>query len=377
MSSENDGISFYAEYFTKCLTEINVKSNMKLYNGIYETKKPINTGEKLYMKFVFSCQGDYQNIALREILSINAPLKFIKWIDSGVGLLEYQDTASFADVSRAIRKNRLIFARHIFPAEYILPYGEFDFIQDFVPRMSKDENFSVQIRGSKTSEIKDRITDYFKSAGFTEDKRYPKQIITVFIANATVYAGLSDAEENLSIWSGGMRHFAMRDDTISRAEFKLMEAFETYPIPLKKGSAALDLGAAPGGWTKVLLEHGCKVTAVDSVQLAPSLQANKNVEFFNGRVRDYIKTIRHSDKMFDIIVDDMSMNIESSINFILSLKNRLRDKGYIIITLKLTNDNVLTKINESVKLLSTEYNILHIKQFFHNRSEITVILQKK
>ena len=351
---------------------------MKLYNELV-------WGDKLYMKIVFSCQGDYQNISLQEILSIKAPFKFVKWIDSGAGLLEYQDdTAAFADISAAIKKNRLIFVRHIFPVEYILPYsGELDCVQNFALRMNKNENYSVQIRTAddkksyKTQEIKQKISDYLNSEGFTENKRYPEQIITIFIANDVIYTGLSRAEENLSIWSGGMRHFALRDDTISRAEFKLMEVFETYPIPLKKGSTALDLGAAPGGWTKVLLEHGCKVTAVDSVQLHPVLQANKNVEYFNGRVRDYIKTIKTTDKIFDIIVDDMSMNITSSINFILSLKNRLRDKGYIIITLKLTNDDVLNKIKESVKLLSTEYNVIHIKQFFHNRSEITVILQKK
>ena len=350
---------------------------MKLYNGIYETKKPINTGDKLYMKIVFSCQGDYQNISLQEILSINAPFRFVKWIDNGVGMVEYLDDSAFAEISAVIKKSNLIFVRHIFPAEYILPCAELDFMQDFASRMNKNEHFSVQIRGDKTPDIKDRITDYFKSEGFTENKRYPEQIISVYIAKDTAYIGLSKADENLSIWSGGQRHFAMRDDTISRAEFKLMEMFETYQLPLKEGSLALDLGAAPGGWTKVLLEHGCKVTAVDSVQLAPVLQANKNVEYFSGRVRDYIKTIKNTNKMFDIIVDDMSMNIESSINFIISLKNRLRDKGYIVITLKLTNDDVLNKIKESVKLLSSEYNILHIKQFFHNRSEITVILQKR
>lgn len=341
------------------------------------------------MKIVFSCQADFQDISLQEILSINAALEFIMWIDGGVGILEY--TGTFSEISAIIREKHLIFARHIFPAEYIIPYikiekqtkiGELDFIQKFVSRMSKSEDFSVQIRIAndnklyKSLEIKQKISDYFKSEGFTENKRYPEQIITVFISNDLVYSGLSKAEENLSIWSGGMRHYAVREDTISRAEFKLMEALEAYPIIFTKNSVALDLGAAPGGWTKILLENGLRVVAVDSVQLSPVLQANENVEFFNGRVREYIKTIKKSNKMFDIIVNDMSMNITSSINFILSLKNHLHDKGYIIITLKLTKDDVLNKIKEAVRRISTEYNIVFIKQFFHNRSEITLILQK-
>jgi len=135
----------------------------------------------------------------------------------------------------------------------------------------------------------------------------------------------------------------------------------------------LDLGAAPGGWTKVLLENGLRVVAVDPVQLSPALQANKNVEYYNGRTHEYI---RKSNRVFDLIVNDMSMNIMSSINFVLSMKNRLRGKGYIIMTFKLTSHDRLNKINEGINLLRKELDVVFIKQLFHNRSEITVILQK-
>ena len=40
-------------------------------------------------KIVFSCQADFQGIALQEILNTTESLKFIKWIDDGAGLLEY------------------------------------------------------------------------------------------------------------------------------------------------------------------------------------------------------------------------------------------------------------------------------------------------
>jgi len=337
-------------------------------------------------KIIFSCQSDFQGISLQEILNTDASLKFITWVDSGAGLLEYPGT--FAEFSALIREKRLIFVRHIFPSEYIIPYidvekqtqtGELIFIQDFILRMDKRKNFSVQIRAAdddklyKLSEIKQKISDYFKSEGFIENKRYPEQIISIFISNDSAYTGLSGAEENLSIWSGGMRHYSIREDMISRAEFKLMEALETYPINFRKGGVALDLGAAPGGWTKVLLENGVRVVAVDPVQLSPVLRANKNVEFYNGRAHDYIKK---SNKMFDLIVNDMSMNIMASISFMLSLKKRLHDKGYIIITFKLTKHDRLNKIKEGISLLCKDFNIVFIKQLFHNRSEITVILQK-
>lgn len=339
-------------------------------------------------KIIFSCQADFQGISLQEILNIgeNKSLKFIMWLDNGVGLLEYSGT--FSEFSALIKEKRLIFVRHIFPAEYIIPYmdikkqiqvGELIFIQNFISRMNKNDNFSVQIRAAgdnklyKSAEIKQKISDYFKLGGFTENKRYPEQIITMFISNDFVYAGLSKSEENLSIWSGGMRHYAIMEDTISRAGFKLMEALEVYPLNFKENSIALDLGAAPGGWTKVLVDNGFKVVAVDPVQLSPALQANKNVEFYNGRAHEYIKK---SNIMFDLIVNDMSMNIMTSINFMLSMKPRLRGKGYMIITFKLTRHDRLNKINEGIERLRKDFDVVFIKQLFHNRSEVTVILQK-
>ena len=337
-------------------------------------------------EIVFSCQADFQGISLREILDTNAAVKFIMWIGKGTGLLEYPGT--FAEFSALIREKRLIFIRHIFPAEYTVPQteletrrcvGEIVFMRDFIARMDKTKNFSVQVRAAEEnksyepSKIKQKISDWLKTEGFTENKRYPEQIITLFISNSLIYSGFSQAEENLSVWSGGMRHYAMREDTISRAGFKLMEALEAYPIVFEKNSAALDLGAAPGGWTKVLLDNGLRVVAVDPVGLSPVLQKNKNVEFYNGRAHEYIKK---SNKIFDLIVNDMSMNLMTSIGFILSLKTRLRDKGYVIITFKLTKHDRLNKIKEGIKLLQKEFDVVFIKQLFHNRSEITVILQK-
>ncbi|MCL2096104.1 MAG: SAM-dependent methyltransferase [Oscillospiraceae bacterium] len=321
-------------------------------------------------------------------MNISAGAGFIGWLGKGEGLLEYD--GDFAGFSELIKEKRPIFIRHIFPSEYKIPYKDIEnteiggiiFVRDFINRMDRKLNFSVQIRAAgdagyyKPAEIKHKVSDYFKSKGFTEDKRYPGQIITIFISNGFARAGLSRPEENLSAWSGGMRHYAVREDTISRAGFKLMEALEAYPGVLnniEKNGYALDLGAAPGGWTKVLLDNGLRVTAVDPVGLAPALQANENVVYYNIKAHEYLKK---SNKKFDLIVNDMSMNIITSVNFMLSLKSRLKDKGYIIITFKLTKYDRINKIKEGVNLLSRDFSVVFIKQLFHNRSEVTVILQK-
>ena len=322
-------------------------------------------------RIVFSCQADFQGVALQEILACSQ-LKFIKWLDGGVGLLEY--AGAFAELSGLLGEMRPVFTRHIFPAEHTGAYTD-RLMQGFAERMDKARAFSVQARAagnsSKPAEIRQQAADYLKSVGFAENKRHPEQVISLFGAGDIIYAGLSLAEQNLSIWSGGMRHYALRADTVSRAGFKLMEALEAYPLDFEAGSSALDLGAAPGGWTKVLIERGLRVTAVDPVQLSPALQAGGRVEYHSVRAHDYI---RKSSKIFDLIVNDMSMNIFSSINFVLALKKRLRPGGHVIITFKLTKHDRLNKINEGLALLRGAFEIAFVKQLFHNRSEITVIL---
>ncbi len=48
----------------------------------------------------------------------------------------------------------------------------------------------------------------------------------------------------------------------SRAAFKLLQLDEKCGL-LKPGLKAVDLGAAPGGWSQILAEKGCKVVALD------------------------------------------------------------------------------------------------------------------
>jgi hypothetical protein len=96
------------------------------------------------VKIIFSCQADFHGIALQEILGINNTA-FISWLDGGVGLLEYH--GAFDEFSVAAREKRLIFTRHIFPAEYIVSCADAEkCTEKFIMRMDKNKSFSVQLR---------------------------------------------------------------------------------------------------------------------------------------------------------------------------------------------------------------------------------------
>ncbi len=70
----------------------------------------------------------------------------------------------------------------------------------------------------------------------------------------------------------------------SRSALKLEEALITFLSPderkelLRAGLEAVDLGAAPGGWTWQLVREGVMVTAVDNGPMADELAASHQVE---------------------------------------------------------------------------------------------------
>ena len=104
--------------------------------------------------------------------------------------------------------------------------------------------------------------------------RYSDQIISVYISAKKLFVGLSKPTDNLSDWSGGAIRFMKEEDQISRAKFKLLEAEQRFGIDFSVARTALDIGAAPGGWTSLLLERGLRVTAIDPASMSPRLQGN-------------------------------------------------------------------------------------------------------
>lgn len=59
---------------------------------------------------------------------------------------------------------------------------------------------------------------------------------------------------------------AKADGYKSRAAYKIIEIDEKIKV-LKPGRIVLDLGAAPGGWSQVAAQKGCKVVALDLLDM--------------------------------------------------------------------------------------------------------------
>lgn len=87
-----------------------------------------------------------------------------------------------------------------------------------------------------------------------------------------------------SLWPMGVPRLRMLREAASRSTLKLAEAIFTLltederKASLRPGLRAVDLGAAPGGWTWQLAHRGLRVTAIDNGPMAPSVMATGLVE---------------------------------------------------------------------------------------------------
>ena len=322
-------------------------------------------------EFVFTCQTDSEQLCLNEMQKITG-VKLIKWLDGGVGLAECD--MDFTEFSKTIRAGKPVFLRHIFPAGFVCGYAG-DVIEQYKNKIDKNTSMSVQVRAKTGEKPEFDIANYFKENGYLYNKAAPEVIISVFISGGKIYSGLSKSIENLSSWPGGMRHYAFDGSVISRAEFKLLELFEYFPDILnnQNENTALDLGASPGGWTKILAQKGYRVTAVDPNKLSDMLRGNKNVEYHKCLAEDFIKSL---DKKYDLIVNDMRMHAVESAKLMVEAHKNLKENGYAVVTLKLSKRDKSATIKNGLDILRKKYEVLFVKQLFHNRSEITVVLRK-
>lgn len=341
------------------------------------------------MHSIVTCNPEFDDLALREVHQATS-CSVRSQIAAGVWLIG----APFETLAAAWRAQPPIFVRHVCPAhkELSLPLSDdaealLRLLREacaeaVLPLVTPDVPFSVQTRifadnlPLKPFDVNCALAEQVTHAPLAVSQ--PRQIISVVIGRLNespiAWLGLSSAADNLSDWAGGARRFAREQGRISRSEFKLLEALEVFGIVLPARGYALDLGAAPGGWTRVLREHGMYVTAVDPAALDARLSGDSGVRYRRLTAEAYLRT---ASDIFDVIVNDMRMDARDSARLMCAYAQRLRADGIAIMTLKLPAVKRAEVLEQAFSLLKSAYRVLGARQLFHNRSEITLHLRRR
>ena len=332
-------------------------------------------------RFIFTCNSKYEQLAIYELGKNDDSFRFVVWLREGVGLFETR--ISNEELCIRIKEMPIIFVRHIFRVDGTNSiYNIDDMIDEILSQLKKQflsqRTFSIQYRGnvdSQDNSLTVKIAEEIKKSGYIIDVTNSEIIISLFLKDEKVYWGIGDENNNLSHWKGGMPHYssAQKYRFVSRAEFKLLEAIECFNVDVSKMKRGADLGAAPGGWTKVLISNGIECTSIDPSYLKPEIANDSRVKYYHMTVEEYIKLNLHN--TFDIVVNDMKMDVEKSINIINQFYHKINDDGIVIITFKLPHEfNYKDIVNNIDKFEG--FSLIGARQLFHNRSEITVILRK-
>ncbi|MGH2493313.1 MAG: SAM-dependent methyltransferase [Ktedonobacteraceae bacterium] len=346
-----------------------------------------------------TAQPEFMEAALHELRRFDNNLQCETLLAPDIALCQSTDLARLTSKAAG---QRPIFVRHLAPVQTIIPLSNSE--QDVgalavaiaalptFAMLERGQRFAVQTRfaqsGDQSASIKRAYGSGYlnqqlaaalaEETGALESIKKSQVVVSLLCAELKAYAGISLASDNLSDWPGGMRHFAQLPEQISRAEFKLLEALETFGVSLPEHGDALDLGAAPGGWTRLLRDAGMRVVAVDPARLDDRLGGR--LEHYRGYAEDYLEEALARRKKFDVITNDMRMDAREAARLLVQARSCLRPDGFIISTLKLPHAAIdidpSRNLKEAMRLLEKHFAVVQAKQLFHNRQEVTVIAAK-
>jgi 23S rRNA (cytidine2498-2'-O)-methyltransferase len=183
-------------------------------------------------------------------------------------------------LQKKLRFTRLIFTRQWFVTR--APITDLPVTDRVTPLLAAAQDFPAVREliietvdtndGKELSSLGKKFTGPFSNAlrrNQLIDSRSPWRLHLVFLTGTEAFLGVS-FYNNSSQWPMGIARLRLPKSAPSRATLKLEEAWHHF-IPaaewdarLASGMRAVDLGAAPGGWTWQLVQRGMYVEAVDN-----------------------------------------------------------------------------------------------------------------
>jgi 23S rRNA (cytidine2498-2'-O)-methyltransferase len=203
------------------------------------------------------------------------------------------------------------------------------------------------------------------------DLDLPDQVLSIEIFQHLAFLSLCWPEELLRKEIVQMRRSAERP--LNRSELKLREALECFHLALTPDMRALDLGAAPGGWTRVLAATCREVVAVDPALLDDRVHTLPNVIHVTARAENYL---RGEQKAFDIVTCDMNLSPLETAGLMKQAGQLLPESAPAIMTIKFQTRQRRKHVEEVLATLEGTYRDFAVQHLPHNGLETTLFMRR-
>ena len=310
--------------------------------------------------------------------------------DSGYALFQAHQDAMGAELGEHVEYARLVFARQLVrtgPLLAGLPEG--DRVTPIVKAaralgsafsslwIEMPDTNDGKALASLTRPLAPHLERGLAKAGVAiGDAEAPERLHVFFVGSLACHVGIS-AVGNSSPWPMGIPRLRMPGSSPSRSTLKLAEAMQEFAAgrSFEPGLTAVDLGAAPGGWTWQLVHRGFMVTAVDNAAMDPGLMDSGQVKHRREDGFGY----RPPDP-----VDWMVCDMVESPSRIARLAARWIAEGWCreaIFNLKLPMKKRYEEVQRCRSIIDAALGgggyYLRLKHLYHDREEVTAYLARR
>ncbi|WP_442770699.1 23S rRNA (cytidine(2498)-2'-O)-methyltransferase RlmM [Zoogloea ramigera] len=300
------------------------------------------------------------------------------------------------ELRRRLDTSRLVFARQGFQVLAVIDdLPERDRLTPLVERIEGfQERFSAILletpdtnEGKQQSGFLGRFGPLLEAAltrsgTLRVDSPHLPRLHLFFVGARQVWLGLSLPSEG-SAWPMGIPRLRMPKDAPSRSTLKLAEAILTLLSPdeqkssLRPGLAAVDLGAAPGGWSWQLVSRGLRVTAIDNGPIAASVLATGLIKHLRTdgltwRPKKAVEwmvcdMVEQPSRIAPVMADWLATGRcrRSIFNLKLPMKKRHEEV-----------ERCRNLIDQRMRAAGLKY-VLRIKHLYHDREEVTCYLTRR
>jgi len=180
-------------------------------------------------------------------------------------------------------------------------------------------------------------------------------------------AGIVPTDQALSLAQGGRARMRLSGDFPSRAARKLEEAFAWLGVSPGPGELCVDLGAAPGGWSWLLLERRARVIAIDPARMDAKLMQNRRLQHVQGSAFDFAP-----EETVDWLFCDMAWR-PLEVAEMLARWARRRYTRLLVANFKLPMKRKAEMVQRLRSVLEEGgYASIRARQLYHDRDEITL-----